>query len=226
MVNKVKLGALGIIIAAGVIGLLWAPLFGGLPGQDEKVIPRQASKWHMGKGAQYNPIMYYAISTDEREFSAKLSFISEPESQIRVEIHDSKSGKQISQTVPINSAYTFGEVTGDAKPYFAALDQTIFSVRDLALEDKYLVKQAVWGTIFVGALKKEIIVTDHDKVSFQFGTANAFTVSYNLDDKESRLWVVDNLPLPVKAEVYDEDGNLGYIYELTSLEAPLTPGFS
>lgn len=226
MVNKTKLVALGIMTAAAVIGLLWAPLFAGLPGQDENVIPREASKWHIGKGTEYNPIMDYKISTNKMEFSAKLSFISDESGlQMQAEIIDAKSGKQITQRVPISSAYTF-EAADDAKPYFVTLDQTVFSVRDIALEDRYLVKQAVWGTIFVGALTKEITVTDHGKTPLQFGAVDAFTVSYNMVDKENKFWIVDNLPLPVKAQVYDEQGNLQYSYELTSLEAPRTPGFS
>lgn len=226
MTKKVKIAIFSVMIGAGVIGLLWAPLFAGLPGGDENIIPREASRWHIGKGAEYNPILHYAINTPIMKFSAKIEFFSaQPEKQMLVEITQSRSGTNITQTVPINSAYTFGEVSDDAQPYFTILDQTIFSIRDIALEDRYLVKQAVWGTMFIGAMTQEITVTEHAKTSFGFGSVNAFTVSYDIGDKQSKFWIVDNLPLPVKAEVYDIDGNLQYSYELTSLAAPSTPGF-
>jgi hypothetical protein len=224
MNSKVKIGII-IMISAAFAGLLY-PVLIGLPGQDENVIPREASKWHIGKGTEYNPIMNYMVTSGNMTFSAKLSFIrDESATQMQAEITDTKSGKQITQRVSLSSAYTF-EATGDAKPYFASLDKTIFSVRDIALEDKYLVKKAVWNTVFIGASTQDLTVTDHGKTTFAFGSVDAFTVSYKIGNKENKFWIVDNLPLPVKAEVYDIDGNLQYSYELTSLLAPLTPGFS
>jgi hypothetical protein len=226
MHNKVKIAIFSVIIGAAVIGLLWSPVFVGLPGAEENVVPREASKWHIGKGAEYGPTLYYTINTATMKFSTTIEFLSnQPERQIRVEITHPQSGMQLIQTVPLSSAYTFGEVSDDAKPYFTTLDQTIFSIRDIALEDRYLIKKAVWGTMFIGAITQEIMVTEHGQTSFRFGSADAFTISYDIGDKQTKFWIVDNLPLPVKAEVYDIEGNLQYAYELTSLTAPSTPGF-
>lgn len=226
MTKKVKIAIFLVMIGAGVIGLLWATHSTGLPGEDENIIPREASRWHLGKGAEYDPIMDYTINTKTMKFSAKIEFLpAQPEKQILVEITQSRSNTHVTQTVPINSAYTFGEVSEEAQPYLTILDQTIFSMRDIALEDRYLVKGAVWGTMFIGAMTQEIAITEHAKTSFGFGSANAFVVSYDIGDKQSKFWIVDNLPLPVKAEVYDLEGNLQYTYELTSLTAPSTPGF-
>ncbi len=226
MNNKVKIAVFCVMIGAGVIGLLWAPLFAGLSGAEENIIPREASRWHMGKGAEYNPTLHYTINTPTMKFSAKIEFLpDQPEKQMLVEITQSRSGTQITQTVTLSSAYTFDEVQEEAQPYFTILDQTIFSIRDIALEDRYLVKGAVWGTMFIGAITQEITVTEHGQTSFGFGSADAFVVSYDIGDKQTKFWIVDNLPLPVKAEVYDIDGNLQYSYELTSLTAPSTPGF-
>jgi len=226
MTKKVKVAVFSVMIGAGVIGLLWGPLFAGLPGGDENIIPREASRWHLGKGAEYDPVMQYDVNTAMTKFSAKIEFLpAQPEKQILVEITQPQSGTLITQTVPLSSAYTFGEVSDDARPYFTILDQTIFSIRDIALEDRYLVKGAVWGTMFIGAIVQEIAITEHANTSFGFGSTNAFVVSYGIGDKQSKFWIVDNLPLPVKAEVYDIDGNLQYSYELTSLSAPSMPGF-
>src|SRR3990172_7860868 len=115
MTNKVKLAVFSVMIGAGVIGLLWSPLFAGLPGGDENIIPREASRWHMGKGEEYNPILHYAINTPTMKFSAKIEFLSDQtEKQILVEITQPQSGTQITETVPISSAYTFGEVSEEA----------------------------------------------------------------------------------------------------------------
>jgi hypothetical protein len=145
---------------------------------------------------------------------------------IFVQIDDSFTSQKIDQKTSLSSAYTFGKVSEDATPYFQILDKTIFAIRDIALEEKYLVKKAVWDTVFIGASTQDLTVTDHGKISFAFGSVDAFTVSYKIGNNENKFWIVDNLPLPVRAEVYDIDGNLQYSYELTSLLAPLTPGSS
>ena len=226
MNSKAKIGII-IMISAAVAGLVY-PVLIGLPGHDENVIPREASTWHIGKGAEYNPTMLYDIRSDGTKFSAKIGFFSDmsKNQMTYVQIDDTATGKKIEQRTSLSSAYTFGEISEDAKPYFQVLDKTIFSVRDIALEDKYLVKKAVWNTVFIGATTQDLTVTDHGKNSFAFGSVDAFTISYKIGNKENKFWIVDNLPLPVKAEVYDIDGNLQYSYELTSLLAPLTPGFS
>ena len=227
MNNKAKIGVI-ILISAAITGLLY-PILIGLPGQDENIIPREASKWYIGKGAEYNPTMLYDVtSSDGTKFSAKIGFFSDmsKKQMISVQIDDNVTGKKIDHRTSLSSAYTFGEVSEDATPYFQILDKTIFAIRDIALEEKYLVKKAVWDTVFIGASTQDLTVTDHGKISFAFGSVDAFMLSYKIGNKENKFWIVDNLPLPVKAEVYDIDGNLQYSYELTSLLAPLTPGFS
>lgn len=227
MNSKAKIGVT-ILISAAVVGLLY-PILIGLPGQDENIVPREASKWHIGKGAEYNPtLLYDVISADGTKFSAKIGFFNDisKKQMIFVQIDDNVTGQKIDQRTSLSSAYTFGKVSEDTTPYFQILDKTIFAIRDIALEEKYLVKKAVWDTVFIGASTQDLTVTDHGKTLFAFGSVDAFTVSYKIGDKENKFWIVDNLPLPVKAEVYDIDGNLQYSYELTSLLAPLTPGFS
>ena len=227
MNSKAKIGVI-ILISAAVIGLLY-PILIGLSGQDENIIPRDASKWHIGKGAEYNPTMLYDVtSADGMMLSVKIGFFNDitKKQMILVQIDDNVTGKKIDHITSLSSAYTFEEISGDATPYFLVLDKTIFAMRDIALEDKYLVKKAILDTVFIGALTQNLVVTEHGKTSFAFGSVDAFMVSYNIGDKVNKFWIVDNLPLPVKAEVYDIDGNLQYSYELISLLAPLTPGFS
>lgn len=224
MVNKTKLGALVAMTVAGVIGLLWAPLFIGLPGQEENIIPRDASKWHMGKGSEYDPNLRYEIKTDEIIFSNIEFKTNTDEPYMLIEI-DLPTGTNVVHQIPINSAYAF-TISDDSKKYFDILDKTIFSIRDIALDEKYLVKKAVWDTVFIGATTQEITVTEHKKTEFKFGSADAYVISYSIGNKENKIWIVDNLPLPVKAEIYDLEGNLQYSYELVSLNAPLTPGLS
>jgi hypothetical protein len=73
---------------------------------------------------------------------------------------------------------------------------------------------APWDEIYYQASKVVVRVTDEEKVQTQAGTFDSFVLSYQLAEKTSKIWVVKDLPLPVKAEVYDADDNLQYEYEL------------
>ncbi|HZS73376.1 MAG TPA: hypothetical protein VFA69_02625, partial [Candidatus Nitrosotalea sp.] len=114
----------------------------------------------------------------------------------------------------------FVDTSPEAKPYFDILNQSVFSMRDYATDDKYLAKDAEWGDLYIGANHEKLKVTDSGKMSFTFGSADAYLLSYRIGAKINKIWIVDNIPLPVKAEIYDPDGNLVYTYELVSLKAP------
>ncbi len=224
MANVKIIAIFAIVIVAAVAGIAW-PFLANLG--TIKVIPIQASQWHMGKGSQYEPEMSYQVSFNKTEFSANMKFLpaKEQNQDLLVEIMPSDN-KIINQTVQIGLVYDFRDVSAESKPYFDILDQTVFSMRDYATDDKYLAKGAEWGDLYIGANHEKLIVTDASKNSFAFGTANSYMLSYRIGAHINKFWIVDNLPLPVKAEVYDPDGNLEYTYELVSLKAPSTPGFS
>lgn len=222
MAIKLILGV--CIIAVSMIGILWFTHFIGP--QNREDIPREASLWHLGKGSQYDPVMQYDVSTNNTKFSVKIEFLPLTNSgnqTLFVQINPN-TNQEINQTVPVNIVYVFNQVSDNAQPFFTVLDSTVFSIRDLAIEDKYLANGAVWGDMYIHDIQEEIKVTDHSKVSFKFGSLDSYIVSYKEGDKENKFWIVDNLPLPVKAKIYDLSGNLQYSYELTSLSAPLTPG--
>jgi hypothetical protein len=60
-------------------------------------------------------------------------------------------------------------------------------------------------------------VTTEEPISTPAGTFDSFVLSYKLAEETSKIWVVRDMPLPVKAEVYDAEDNLLYQYELTNM---------
>lgn len=213
-----------IIIIAAVAGLAWPFLSNVRP---IYLAPMQSSQWHMGKGSEYNPEMIYQVSFNTTKFSADVKYppAQDGVQQMQVKINPSNGG-EINQNVKIGLVYDFTETSPAAKPYFDILDQTIFSMRDYATESKFLAKDAEWGDLYIGENHETLKVTDAGKMSFTFGSANAYLLSYRIGANINKIWIVDNLPTPVKAEIYDPDGNLQYTYELVSLKAPSTPGFT
>ncbi|MEW6604272.1 MAG: hypothetical protein AB1351_06235 [Thermoproteota archaeon] len=109
-----------------------------------------------------------------------------------------------------------GQLDGSFRPYFDPIQESIFAVRDWEYGEsaKYLVVGAPWQQIFYQSSQVIVRVTDEETIQTQAGTFDAFVLSYELEEKTSRVWVVKDMPLPVKAEVYDEQDQLQYQYEL------------
>jgi hypothetical protein len=210
-----------IIIVSAVAGVAW-PFFTNI---NFNMIPREASQWHMGKGSQYDPEMIYSVTVNNTKFTADMKFLPTQgqNQQLLVQIKPGNGGKVINQTVQIGLVYDFPDVSPDAKPYFDMLDQSVFSMNVYATDDKYLAMGAEWGDIYIGDNHEKLTVTNVGKMSFGFGSANAYLLSYREGVNQNQVWIVDNLPLPVKQIEYDFDGNLLYSYELVSLNAPSTP---
>jgi hypothetical protein len=211
-----------VIIIAAVAGIAW-PFIANMK-HAYVFEPVQASQWHIGKGSDHNPEMVYQISFNKTKFSADLKFlpISGGQQQLLAKILPSDGGNEIDQTVKIGLVYYFVDTSAEAKPYFDILNQSVFSIRDYATDDKYLAKDAEWGDLYIGENHEKLKVTDSGKMSFAFGSSDAYLLSYRIGAKINKIWVVDNLPFPVKSEIYDPDGNLVYTYELVSLKASST----
>lgn len=215
-----------VIVIAAVAGLAWPFIATLKPAY--LMQPIHASQWQMGKGSEYNPEMIYQVSFNQTNFSSDMRFLpsSGGTQQLLVKINPSDGSKEIDQTVNIGLVYYFVDTSAESKSYFDMLNQSVFSMRDYATEAKYLAKDAEWGDLYIGANQEKLKVTDSGKMSFKFGSTDAYMLSYRIGAKINKIWIVDNLPLPVKAEIYDPNGNLEYTYELVSLRAPSTPGFT
>jgi len=110
-----------------------------------------------------------------------------------------------------------GQLDESFKPYFESIQSSIFAVRDMEYGEspKYLVVGAPWNIIFVSASSVTVRVTSEETVQTQAGTFDSFVLSYKLAEKTSKIWVVRDMPLPVKAVVYDSEDKLQYQYELS-----------
>jgi hypothetical protein len=112
-----------------------------------------------------------------------------------------------------------GAVDEGVRPYLEPVESSVMAVRDMDYgnRDKYLVVGAPWNTIFYGATSTIVRVTAEEDISTPAGTFHTYVLSYTLNEKTSTIHVVDDLPFPVRAEVYDPNDQLSYKYELVSL---------
>jgi hypothetical protein len=221
LVRKAVFIPLGIMLGAAAIGLSY-PFLTGVPGAEQNIIPRFASQWHVGKGAEAQPAMQYMVKHQQSEFLAELEFLGQSgdEQEVHLTIDDKKSGRHIEQTLKIGKAYVFVGPSDEMRPYVEVLDRTILSVRDTVVESKYLVVGAEWGTTFIGKFTPKMKVTEYKDAEFEFGKLKTFTVSYKVNEIENYFLVADGLPLPVRSEFHTINGDLEYSYELVGLDMP------
>jgi hypothetical protein len=98
------------------------------------------------------------------------------------------------------------------------ISSSIFAIREIAREPKYLVVGAVWDTINVGPSSIPLRISDLQHVDTGSGSYDSFVLSYEIADVQSKLYIAKELPLPLKGEVYNENGTLKYSYELESIK--------
>lgn len=110
-----------------------------------------------------------------------------------------------------------GEAAEAFRPYFDPLEISVLAIRDIARDPKYLVVGAQWDEILVNVSNVPIKVTGRESLKTKAGTFDSFVLSYTIGDKTSKIWISHNIPLPIKAEVYDSSGHLQYRYELESI---------
>ena len=112
-----------------------------------------------------------------------------------------------------------GQIEESARPFIEPIESSILAIRDMDYggRDKYLKVGAPWNTIFYGATSTRVVVTGQETVETPAGIFDAFVLSYKLKDNTSKIWVVKDLPFPIKAQVYDESDQPLYSYELVGL---------
>ena len=124
------------------------------------------------------------------------------------EIHANFSKNQLLMTNPI---------TEQDNKFLQPVEASILAIRDIAREPKYLVVGAVWDKIFTGSNTIDAKIQSKDTISTPAGMYDVFSLQYKVGNSSSIIYINKDLPLPIKAQVYGENGNLLYDYELQSI---------
>jgi hypothetical protein len=118
------------------------------------------------------------------------------------------SKKQLLRTDPISQ---------ENELLIQPIEASILVVRDLAKEPRYLVVGAVWDKIFTGSSTKDVKIEGIETISTPADTFDVYSLQYKVGNSESKIYLNKDLPLPVKAQVYDENGKILYEYELQNI---------
>jgi len=123
-------------------------------------------------------------------------------------IHANFSKNQLLMTNPI---------TEQENKFLQPIEASVLAIRDIAREPKYLVVGAVWDKIFTGSNTIDARIESKDSISTPAGTYDVFSLQYKIGNSLSTIYIDKDLPLPIKAQVYGENGTLLYDYELQSI---------
>jgi hypothetical protein len=188
--------------------------------------PTEADIWKVGDHIQDGMALEYTLTSKGELGSLESALVSMKFDQagenwnVSFTVANGTGQPPVDGTVMMSKELTReGQLDESFRPYFEDIQSSIFAVRDMEYGEspKYLVVGAPWNTIFVGSSSVTVRVTNEERVDTQVGPFDSFVLSYKLAEMTSKIWVVRDMPLPVKAEVYDAEDNLVYKYELTSV---------
>jgi hypothetical protein len=188
--------------------------------------PTQADIWKVGDHIQDGMTLEYTLTSRDELGSLESALVSINFAQagenwnVKFTVTNGTGQPPVNSTVMMSKELTReGQLDESFRPYFENIQSSIFAVRDMEYGEspKYLVVGAPWNTIFVGSSSVTVRVTNEERVDTQVGSFDSFVLSYKLAEKTSKIWVVRDMPLPVKAEVYDAEDKLLYKYELTGM---------
>ena len=78
---------------------------------------------------------------------------------------------------------------------------------------------APWDTILTGVSSVPVKVIEKEKIKTSAGNFDAFIIGYKIGSKTSKIWLTHEVPLPIKAEVYNSEGTLSYKYRLVEMKS-------
>jgi hypothetical protein len=130
--------------------------------------------------------------------------------------NESKSAKIYTQLSKSNLLMKEKQVKN--QKYIDIVESSILQIKDITREPKYLVIGAKWDSINTGIINIPIKITSKEYLPSKIGELETFVLSYKLKDLSSNIWISKDLPLPVKAEIYNEEDKLKYKYDIISLD--------
>jgi hypothetical protein len=217
-------GAIGILVSVVIIAIN-----GGFSGSGPSIFNPPTSKdlWTIGSNIVDGKNLTYSLTTTTGgKSNLKDSIVSmnfhdiDDKWNINFKI---QNGSNISTIKEISANYSKKQllrtdpITQQDEKFVQPIEGSILVVRDLAREPKYLVVGAIWDKIFTGSSTEIARIEGTDTISTPAGTYNVYSLEYNVGNSTSKIYLNKDSPLPIKAEVYDENDKILYEYELQSV---------
>lgn len=229
MSPKRKVAILTAVLAAFGIGVSLAIIAagGGFSGAGPSLLNPPSSRdiWQVGANLHNGTILDYIVtaraensSLDSAQLSMNFKDVGGSWQVKFVIVNGTR--QTVEKTMMLSKELTReGGLDNSFRQYFDPIRASVLAVRDMDYnqQPKYLVVGAPWDEIYVGSSSIIVRVTGQETIQTRTGSFDAFILSYKLQDKTSKIWMVRDMPLPVKAEVYDAADNLLYKFELVKM---------
>lgn len=197
--------------------------------------PTPADLWVVGKNIHEGTVLKYSLTTIGTH-SSPWSSLGGPSSLINATVamsfhenHENKWNVTFSikngTTTKVGTILLSKQQLTNASPigkdfvlFYTPIESSLLEIRDIALQPEYLAIGAEWNSIDVGLSTISAKIVNQEKIQTQAGIFNTFVLSYKVGDKTSKIWLAKNIPLPVKAEVYNVRNQLQYDFSLLSVK--------
>lgn len=218
--------AIGILVSVVIIAI-GGGFSGGGNGPSIFNPPTSKDLWTIGSNIEDGMNLTYSLTTALRgKSNLKDSMLSmafhdiQDKWNINFKIKNdssSSAAKDVSANFSKKQLLRTDPVSQENESLIQPLEGSILVVRDLAKEPRYLVVGAIWDKIFTGSSTKDVKIEDIETITTPAGTFDVYTLQYNVGNSISKIYLNKDLPFPVKAQVYDENDEILYEYELQSI---------
>ena len=225
-----------IFVAAGIfagIGILVSVVIiainGGFSGEGPSIFNPPTSKdlWTLGSNIVDGMNLTYSLTSNTGDDKANLTdsivsmrFHNMGEKwniDFKIQNGSNNNASEIHANISKNQLLMTDPITEKDNKFLQPVEASILAIRDIAREPKYLVVGAVWDKIFTGSNTIDAKIQSKDTISTPAGMYDVFSLQYKVGNSLSTIYIDKDLPLPIKAQVYGENGNLLYDYELQSI---------
>jgi hypothetical protein len=218
--------ASGIFAAIGIlVSVVIIAINGGFSGSGPSIFNPPTSKdlWTIGSNIEDGLNLTYSVTATGEMSNLTDSIVSmkfhdlNDKWNVTFAIKNGSTVKEINMNLTKNQLLRKNPITANNEKLISPVETSILKIRDIAREPKYLVIGAVWDKIFTGSSTEIARIEGKDTISTPAGTYNVYTLEYNVGNSTSKIYLNKDLPLPIKAEVYDENDKILYKYELQSV---------
>ena len=214
--------AIGILASVAIIALN-----GGFSGGGPSIFNPPTSKdlWTIGSNIENGMNLTYSLTSNGGKSSLKDSTVSMTFRDVegkwnidfKIENGSGSTPKEFTANFSKKQLLRTDPITQENEAFVQPIEKSILVVRDLAKEPRYLVVGAVWDKIFTGSSTKDVKIESTGSVSTPAGSYDIYSLEYKVGNSISKMYLNKDLPLPVMAQVYDENDKILYNYELQKL---------
>jgi hypothetical protein len=212
-------GTLGIVVSLVIVAA-----GGGFSGPIPSLFSPPSSKdlWIVGEGLQNNTRINYTLTASSPsglslvDSIVTVHFIQEGNDSWKANFNIMNDSRDYVGSILLSELYLTNKQmpVGSLADVYRIIESSLFDIRNLAIEPKYLVPGAVWDDVVSGALTAPIRITGKDSLTVNGTIVDSYVLQYDLPSKVSKIWIAHGFPLPIKADVGDSASSTRYAFEM------------